>query len=202
MALTGNEKLLIAIAAWYDPKYQCVDAVHRLIKPKDLRWIDIKYSSGWEAAQCRNHTAKDALKHGYDYILFVDGDQILSNNTLINLFGGLKDVNGKIISAYGQHTVKSKMSNIFMSANQLYEIQNLASVPQIMQCYAHGFGCVLCETSVFKEIEQPYFSYIESAGDTPFKNEDIYFAEKLEEAGIPRYVDARTRMLHIKQTLI
>ena len=60
---------------------------------------------------------------------------------------------------------------------------------------AFGFGCVLIDVRVFREIPQPWFNAIGCG-------EDWFFCTRCAEYKIPRYVDTRVKVQHRMHTAV
>jgi len=204
-------KLLIGVCAWYDPHYQCVDSVYHIKKPDCIENMYVKYGAGWQAAQCRNELVNMAQRGGYDYIFFVDGDQVFGDTgTLRNLFQDLGQAGGEIITCWGRGGLTSPYTNlsVFGEDKNFGGIETWNAVEakdvksEIFQIAKCGFGGVLAKMTLFDKLKKPYFEYKETTDETPFYNEDAIFCKQLYDKGIPLYCSGRTRMLHLKQALV
>jgi len=197
-------KLLIGVCAWYDPKYQCVDALWRLQKPDGIDKMEIFYSVAHQSAASRNAIILKAKNEGYDYILFVDSDSVCHQaDTVIKLLDGLKQTNSLIISGICRQSLKDHKAAISPDNGQdkdKWNVVMLEDVPRnVFQVNMMGFGIVLAKTELFDKIESPYFQWIEDPG---VASEDLYFCEKVRNAGIPMYAHGGVRIGHLKQIMI
>jgi len=202
-------KLLIGVCAWYNPPFQCVDALWRLEKPEGIDKIEIYYSQSYNTFLCRNDIVKKAQEENYDYILFVDADNIFYNKkTLIKLYNSMqKTENAYIMAGVYKLNIKSKSKSTFLTIAK--EPEDLKSVfieeedldKKIFKCQGIGFGCVLVKTELFNNIEKPYFEWIDP-NPTNFVGDDIYWSCKVRDAGFTIYMDTDIQVGHLKQIMI
>jgi hypothetical protein len=127
----------------------------------------------------RNFSAKLALEHGADYLMFIDDDVIIPLDTLKLLLDCKADIAAgwTIIRGYPYdnmffrytddlHTSlgKPKTATLEKNAEGLWDVD------------AVGFSCVLISCELLKKVQAPYFV------TGPFHTEDVYFCLKAEYA--------------------
>ena len=140
---------------------------------------------GYSVDTSRNMLVKEARNQKADYILWVDSDMILPEDTLIKLLSHGKDI---VSAAYAFKDVKSQDLIAFsLDGGRI----PLASVDGLTEVSGIGFGCCLTKTDVFDKIDFPYFVFGEDYG------EDIYFCKKAREAGYKIYLDPDVKCGHI-----
>ena len=142
----------------------------------------------------RNHAGKIALENDSDYLLFIDDDVMIPNDTLHKLLTANKDVIAGlvIIRGYPFHNMAFKFVTMddpnnrrLINYNELplkepckdghlnFEIKcnwcKLTPLQELVKVDAVGFSCCLIKTELLKAMEPPWF--ITGLNHT----EDIYF---------------------------
>lgn len=123
----------------------------------------------------RDKLASSAIKNNFDYILFLDTDQQIPNDTIIRMAKYLDDGEDIITTLIftkekPYHPCIYSESNI-LDTGQLslkyYPMSEISSKPfYVENC---GSGCVMLKTEVFKTIPQPWFH------PYPYSGEDVTF---------------------------
>lgn len=73
----------------------------------------------------------------------------------------------------------------------------------VYQVAGIGFGCILIDATIFKEVEGPWFGYTYQHFDEEvYPSEDIWFSTLMEKHGIPIYVDTTTTSPHLTAVTI
>lgn len=138
------------------------------------------YAYGYQIDEIRNLIAD--WSKDYDYLLCVDSDIIMPNNTLIKMLNADKD----IIS--GLYRKKTK--------NIQYEVSYYDESKQIQKVDWVGFGCILIKSDVIKTIDYPYFYYQSALSDNERITEDVYFCNKARSYGYDVWIDPSIRLTH------
>lgn len=145
----------------------------------------------------RNFIADFFLKSGMDWLLMVDDDTIppMIALDMINhnkpFCAGITYIyrNGDLVlNAFKKE--ENKPGYIPVANIEFTGLHSLDAV---------GTACVLIHKSVFSKISKPYFStelVADKSGKT--KGEDLYFCDKLKEAGIPVMIDSNVICGHMK----
>ena len=84
-------KILIAVPTFETIKPECFKSIYGLKRP-DRCTLYFDYVSGYDCAKARNQIAKNAMAGNYDYVLMVDSDIQLPQDTLINLLECESDI--------------------------------------------------------------------------------------------------------------
>ncbi len=154
--------------------------------PTGLTW---KYITcrGQRIDKARQLLAEQAIKDKSRYILFVDDDTFIPLDAVINMMSAAKDVVTGVVWTKRVPTEpciykQAGLGPYFdFPPNKLFKIE------------AAGCACTLIKTNVFKKIKKPWFSLNwrrkETSGSiTAMKaGEDLYFYQKLQNAGIDVY---------------
>jgi hypothetical protein len=139
--------------------------------------------------ELRQGIAEQALEKGCNYLLFIDSDQTFPPFTLRRLLSHRKPVvacnvpikrfpSNPTARAYEEGNLKGKV--VFSTKKS----------PMLERIWRIGTGIMLIETKVFTLIEKPWFPITwRGDWDGHFQGEDWGFCTKLQEAGIPIYLD-------------
>ena len=164
--------------------------------PTDDYFVD--FVSGADVATARNILAERAMMIS-DYILFLDDDIIPPTDTLKRLLSHQKD----FVSALCFGRRHPFAPNIYEKVSKgKYEIIERYESGKLIEVDAVGGACMLIKTKVFQSLKKPYFWYIPENEEIGEKGEDIYFCEKMKEAGYRIYCDTSIICKHIGKTII
>jgi glycosyltransferase involved in cell wall biosynthesis len=184
--------ILIAIptAKYIEP--ETFKSIYDLIIPSGYT-VEFQYFYGYVISQVRNLVAHWGLR--YDYLFCVDSDIVFESNTLVKMLNSGKNI---ISGCYVQRLHNNTL--------ELFEANGLGGVKPIstdrlngklIQIDACGFGCVLINSQVLRDMKYPWFVYHEALDHKDTISEDIYFAAKAKEAGYTLYADTSIICKHI-----
>nr|WP_281720869.1 hypothetical protein [Nitrosomonas nitrosa] len=126
---------------------------------------------------------KTAVKLGVDYLMMIDDDMIFPPDILDLFLSRNKDV----VSANAP--VKSgKFETVTTDIKTKKPISSIGK-KGIEQAYTVSFALSLIRVSAFKDIPAPRFEIKWNPKTEKYRGEDIYFCDKLREAGVEMYVD-------------
>ena len=207
-------RILIAVPTFESIYPQVFKAIYDLANPFDDELI-FEYVQGYDCATARNKIVSIGQKYNTDYILMVDNDVIIPRDTLESFLDDPQDVclgsyphrdtdniyrgrtcicklyNDKTGSKYYNYPLESEYS-----AEELIELEK--SEERKLQIHGGGMGCAFIRTSIFDEIEYPWYDWVNYDDDNRgMLSEDLYFCEKCKSSGIPIYTDVRVRCKHI-----
>jgi hypothetical protein len=178
----------------------CRDMIHtafaqcigELIKLNAQNNIDthVIYDASTILLTQRERLALEAKAVGAEYMLWLDSDMAFPATTALRLLAHKKSV---VAANYVRRQPPFKgvaYTKIGDWENPLpYEIQDeLAEVEGI------GMGCMLVKTSILDEIDRPYFEFGWTPESNDWLGEDMYFCQKISEAGHKIYVDTALSM--------
>ena len=173
-----------------------------------------EFIRGYDVSAARNKIVEKALDLETDYILMVDNDVIIPNNTIElfldnpvdvclgayahrgkdNLYHGntcickYLDDDGERYFNYPLESQYTSKELIDMEAKGKYKIR----------IHGGGMGCAFIKTEVFDYIDYPWYRWVNySDEERTVLSEDLSFCEQCRHAGIPIYVDTRIRAKHI-----
>jgi len=149
--------------------------------------LNIHFYTGSLLVGSRRDLVKQALDWGADWILWLDSDMQVSADALLRLLMRGADVVG---CNYVRRQVPTLPVTTGMD-DKLYctnpEDTGLVEVKHT------GFGCLLTNTELYDEIEEPWFDTQwvigKETGKILIMGEDVYFFQKVREAGYKVWID-------------
>jgi len=135
--------------------------------------------------QARNIIVNALLESDYEWLLFIDSDQVFEPDLLLKLLETKKDFVGtqifKRVKPYSPciSRVDNKGNLISIMVNELSEVDSI------------GMGATLIHRKVFEKIKKPQFEFIGEKG------EDIVFCEKAKKEGFKIWCDPNIEISHI-----
>ena len=182
-------KILIATPVVFE---YVPDEVIDAIKNLRVGSLDITYEilNGHNRAEARNAIVRSALTGSYDYVLMVDSDTVIPENTLKTF---LSDPAPIILGM----NPRGNDTNIYKPSDGFKDKYYLDKIPDGRFPIGGGmFSCALIHTDVFKHLLEPYFEwyFYEYGGFYP---DDLYFCLKAKRAGYTIWADSRIRCEHL-----
>ncbi len=150
-----------------------------------------------DIARTRNNTAQEAVKNGFDYIYFLDVDEVYPYDSIVKLLAHEKEViSGFYVARTPPHAPvhykKVLLGDLLRSEDNL-----LKPNTGIQEQEAGGFGGILIKREIFEKISHPWFQYMWDEKNNGWIGEDIYFFKKLSGIGVKAYVDTNLHYGHI-----
>lgn len=196
-------KVLIAVP--------CFDMVHTdfmrclidLEKPEGTVYTVIKNTLIYNA---RNTIAANAVKMGFDRIMWFDSDVTFDADTLVKLSQDMDKLKADIVTGL-YFTRKTPIKPVIFD-NLVYKVQDdglVQSGATFYETYPHdtifpvagcGFGCVMTSVDLINKLGQKY-----GAPFTPLFGigEDLSFCHRATKEGAKIYCDSRIQCGHIGQ---
>ena len=78
------EKILIAVPTFENILPDTFKSIYGLKKPDGFA-VMFDFVRGYHCARARNLIAEEAIKYGFDYVLMVDSDMVIPQNTLTSM---------------------------------------------------------------------------------------------------------------------
>ena len=167
---------------------------------------------------------EDSIAGGADYLFFMDMDQTFPADTLDRLFEIISDDRPVVSGMYylkmepyspvlGRYVdwddelkkhkdAFDKLGFVHSDGRQLVMWRSFTYFEKTypFQADVIGLGCVLMKTSIFKNLEKPYFRYTrDPRPEHPFATMDevMPFCAQLKKQNIPIWVDPRVQCGHL-----
>lgn len=149
----------------------------------------IEYGYGHRIGSVRQLLAETFLSGDCEYLFFVDDDQVLQPDTVMQLVND--DV--PVVSALILQRSKPFLPTAYVANGETLSPLDLTSVSEdaLVRCDGLGTGAVLIRRDVFALLEPPFFKYTEDL------SEDLYFSNQCRDKEIPMYVDMGCRVGHL-----
>lgn len=151
--------------------------------------LDILY--GFRIDVQRRMLCEEAIRIGADYLLMVDSDVVLPENSLRDLLDPPVEIVSGLVRMKSLRR-KGEYTAVFKGAPLLYQ-ELPEGRSRIDRC---GGACLMIKTSILKDIPRPWFEYHEESGGRAI-SEDIWFCMQAAKAGIPIWADKRVACGHI-----
>lgn len=145
----------------------------------------------------------------YDYMLWIDSDNIVSIDNFIKLYNMQKEIaSGLYLTHNGVHyaTVKDWNEDYFKKYGSFEFLTN-----EKLKQHKHpfivdytGFGFILIKKGVFEKLKYPWFRPIwkQFGNVTEFTMEDVSFCHLVKEQGIDVWVHPEVIVKHEKKILL
>ena len=173
--------------------------------------IRVDRSKGSSAIDiARNIRATDAIRQGFESVLFIDSDIMFDPADAIKLFKSPHDVIGGIYPA--KRLGNGQMNCDWADGTDKVRIGPWATEPYRMRKLAGGFLRIKISAlkQIVKRLELPYcrtaerFAWpffqpviIQEDGETRYLGEDYAFSWRCLQAGITPYADTSFRLYHL-----
>lgn len=149
--------------------------------------------------EARNQLARQAIKIGADYVLWLDSDMIFQPSVMKRLYEDYKAGKGDIVSGLYFRRVSPFTPVVF---NTLEIVDNKPqwtapeNIPEdVFEAGGVGFGCVFMDTGVLADV----MSKFEGNAFTPLNGvgEDLSFCWRARQCGYKIVVDPAVELGHI-----
>lgn len=155
----------------------------------------------------RNEIVHYFLKHEamYDWLLFIDSDQLPKTNLVLmcdhgeRVVSGLTSVmhKGVPMPLIMKRAVEVKDAVMYRMIS-MSDVQESLTSKGLIEVDGVGTGVLLVHRSVFEEMPTPWFEFEVCADGTLFLSEDYSFSNKLSKMGVKMFVDINARAGHAK----
>lgn len=189
--MSGTIGVITDYAARYVWFYQCLTGLN--VPPETT----VRWSSGANRGAMRNALARECLDNGDDWIFFVDDDQAFPVETLIRLLAHGQPVVSALIFQRAAPFLPTAYATKEHNAYQPLDIRSVGN-NNLVKVAGAGTGGLLIRSEVLRKLDDgtPWFVYTDEFG------EDLYFCNRLAEAGIDILVDTACRMGHIAPSAV
>lgn len=173
-----------------------------------------EFVRGYDCATARNRCAWKAQEVNADYLMMVDNDVTPPKDALVNLISHDVDVVSGVYAHRGRdnlYTGRTCVCKRFDDEGKPYfnypldseytadELRELREGGEnLIEIHGGGMGCILIRTSLFREIDYPWFDWVNYADDhRGMLSEDLFFCEKCHGNFTPVHVDTRVLCGHL-----
>lgn len=190
-----EKKILIAVPSFDKAQPATFKSIYDMHKPYPCSF---EYVKGYGAAKARNDIARIAVRNGYDYVMMIDSDIIVPYNALDLMLEGDADI---VLGCYPRKNTITGQSELFLGGQDFTDDNNISysllnKMPKRINIKGGGMGCTLIKTSVFKNIQFPWFEYVEYS-DGNVLSQDLKFCVNALESNLIIQADTRVRCGHI-----
>lgn len=164
---------------------------------------------GKNVDQARNELATNSVVLGSTFTLFIDNDVIVPGDSLVKMLDILEKEED-VAMVVGDYLLKGKIPHSahlqLDDRGVVTELNRIKDIPDnIDSNWLVGLGCALIRTSVFRQVQYPYFvcmstklnkigvAFEEDGG----VNEDAYFTEALFENGYKVRILRDIKCIHV-----
>ena len=185
-------KILIAVPTFENIQPEVFKAIYELRSEHELHFDIMR---GYDCAVARNNIGKIALAHGYDYVLMVDSDTIIPPDTLELMLDPPVDVCLGVCPR--KNTKEGKTAMVKLESENYFNNYFYSELPEgRVRIKGGGFACALIKTSVFSQLDYPWFQYVTNEDYSTF-SEDFYFCQHAYLYGVDVWMDPRVRCGHL-----
>lgn len=157
--------------------------------------VSFDYVKGYDCAKARNEIVKLVLDGGYDYVLMVDSDVIIPEDTIDRFLDSPVDI------CYGlcpRKNTRDRKTTAYKIGSPDYT--NAYSYDELylsrIEVKGSGAACAFIKADVFRKLKYPWFQYVSYENGT-FLSEDLYFCTEAQKAGYIMWADTRIRCGHL-----
>ena len=195
-----NKKTLIAVPCHDMVHAEFTRALMNLDKPAGTGFAMITNTLIYTS---RNLIAQEAVKAGFDRVLWIDSDMIFPSDTLIRLSADLdegRDLVSALCFTRRETSFPCIQSDLTWEVKQNGWVETNAYIyqdyprDQVFEVAGCGFGCVMTSAALLKKMIDKY--------GAPFyplmgMGEDTTFCFRARQDGVKMYCDSRIKIGHI-----
>ena len=174
----SGKRILIAVPTDRYVEPQTFKSIYDLEVPKDY-FVDFNYFFGYRIDQIRNLIAHIAIENNYEYVLFLDSDIIMPQDTLVKLISSKKPI---VTGIYLQRKPGETITEVHLNGKNIEDL-NFFKNKDFIEADSVGFGCILVKTSILEEVGYPQFEYHPALTMESTFSEDADFCLKARALG-------------------
>ena len=195
------EKILVAVPCMDQVPAQFAQSLATLRK---VGACVIAFQCGSLIYTSRNNLAAEAVKHGMDYVFWLDSDMLFPPDTLEKLLDDIKKQEGDVIMT-GMYCrrVAPFHPTVFETLEIVDDVSTWTDYKEIpdglFEVQGCGFGCVLAPTSVFVDVQAKFGHMFSPIGDV---GEDLSFCWRARQCGWKIVCDPSIELGHVGHHII
>jgi len=154
-----------------------------------------------DIARARNFLANTALESNPSHVMWIDGDIVMADQSVIRLISH----NLPVVGGVYFYKVEPHLPVVFDIPDDRSTIiykDNLDPEEEVQQVGVMGMGCCLVESDVYRQWQKHFGNDEYYVNDGIGSGEDVYFFMGLHEMGVPVYIDPIIRCGHIREQMI
>lgn len=197
-------KTLIAVPCFDMVNEGFASSMLELIKPGETVYSSVKNTLIYQA---RNRIAANAVKEGFDRVMWFDSDITFPEDTMIQLMRDMEETGADIVS--GLYFLRKPGTKPVVFDNLVWNLNRETHIVEsgatyyedypkdaLFECAGIGFGCVMTTVDVLNRVGEKY--------GTPFTplvglGEDLSFCWRAAQCGAKIMCDSRIKCGHIGQ---
>ena len=185
-------RILIAVPTFETIEPEVFKSIYKIRSEHEL---DFDFAKGYDCAVARNEIGKLAQAGNYDYVLMVDSDTQIPPDALDLMLDPPADIVLGVCPR--KNTKDGKTAIVKLGSRSYHDNYYYADLPkERTKVKGGGFACALVKTSVFTQIDYPYFQYVTNE-DWSTLSEDYYFCKQAEMFGIDVWLEPRVKCGHL-----
>ena len=186
-------KILVAVPTFESIEPEVFKAIYKL-DPCGHE-LSFDFVKGYDCAVARNEIGKLAQAGNFDYVLMVDSDTLIPEDTIKLMLDPPVDVCLGVCPR--KNTKDGKSAIVKMDSHSYHDCYYYRELPEgRTKVKGGGFACALVKTTVFTQLDYPWFQYVTNA-DWSTLSEDYYFCQNCKMFGVDIWMDPRVRCGHL-----
>lgn len=156
---------------------------------------------GYSVPDSQNYIVQKAIDEGYDYIFFVEDDNLIPRNGLVQLIHHNADIVGGMyyrkylpLETAGMHTDKDGFPGPVQ-----YNLEGPGKGDIIHDTLVLPMGCTLIKVEALKKMSFPWYKAV-GIDNRPALTSDTYLCQKMRDIGCDVITDCGVQVLHIDKT--
>ena len=184
-------RLLIAVPTFETISPDTFKSIYGLRGTHYLPQFD--FVRGYDCARARNAICREAIDGGFDWVLMVDSDVTLPDDTLELMLDGGERV---LLGCYPRKFDPGSTELFKLGTRDFTDRFSYSELPDgRFEVKGGGMGCALISVDLLREMGSGWFRYVEyPSGD--ILSEDLYFCDRVGAMGVPIMADGRVRCGH------
>lgn len=196
-------KTLIAIPCMDTVPVQFAQSLACLNRPEDGS-LRIQFNVGSLIYESRNKLALDAIKGGFDAVMWFDSDMAFAPDTLTKMYKHFDDGKDIISGLYFRRTkpyTPVLFSQLDFEADGKCKWAGYDDYPEndVFRIAGCGFGCVAMKTSVLVDVFAKFGNAFAPIGNT---GEDVAFCGRARACGYDIWCDSTMKLGHAGHMLV